>query len=425
MPKRKPRLDRTIKRWFKTLGPGVITGASDDDPSGIATYSQAGAQGGFGFLWTVIFSFPMMVAIQLVSAHIGRVTGRGIAANMREHYPKVIMYGIVFLMLAANIINIGADIASMGEAARLVVGGNATFYAIVLTALSVVLQVYIPYHRYVKILKWLCIVLFAYVAVVFSINVPWVEVLRHAFIPSLTLSTSYITTIIAVLGTTISPYLFFWQASEEVEDEQDDPRAHALVDSPEQAPKQFTRMRIDTIVGMAFSNLIAFFIVLSTAVTLHSRGVTDISTASQAAEALRPIAGEMTFLLFAVGLIGTGLLALPVLAGSAAYALGEVFSWPIGLNKKPQEAKRFYSVIVGVTFAGMLLIFIGLNPIHALYWAAVINGIVAVPIMVLMMLMGSNRKIMSKFALGPRLRIGGWISTFVMFAAALGLLLTL
>jgi Mn2+/Fe2+ NRAMP family transporter len=282
-----------------------------------------------------------------------------------------------------------------------------------------------PYTRYVQLLKWLCLVLFAYVAVVFSIAIPWGEVVRHAFVPTLSISTSYLTTIIAVLGTTISPYLFFWQASEEVEDEQDDPESNALVDSPEQAPKQFTRMRTDTVIGMAFSNLIAFFIMLSTAVTLHEHGVTSISTASQAAEALRPIAGELTFALFAIGIIGTGLLALPVLAGSAAYAIGEIFSWSVGLNKKFRDARSFYLVIIGVTLAGTALIFVGLNPIRALYWAAVINGIVAVPIMILMMHIGSNRRIMSGFTLGPRLRLFGWIATVVMFAAAVGLLLTL
>jgi NRAMP (natural resistance-associated macrophage protein)-like metal ion transporter len=425
VPKQKPHLESKVTHWLKTLGPGVITGASDDDPSGIATYSQAGAQGGYGFLWTIIFSFPMMVAIQLVSAHIGRVTGRGIAANLKLHYSKAIMYGIVFLMVAANIVNIGADIDAMGAAVKLVAGGDRAVWAILLMIVSLVLQVFIPYKKYVTILKWLCIVLFAYVAVVFSINVPWGDALQHAVIPSLTLSSAYLTTIIAVLGTTISPYLFFWQASEEVEDERDDPKAHALVDTPRQARKQFSRMRMDTVVGMAFSNLIAFFIMLSAAVTLHQHGVTDITSASQAAEALRPIAGDLTFALFAIGIVGTGLLALPVLAGSAAYALGEVYSMTIGLNKKPREAKGFYALIVGVTVAGMLVLVVGVNPIHALYWAAVINGIVAVPIMVLMMLMGSNRTVMSKLTLSPRLRFGGWFSTLVMFVAAVGLLLTL
>ncbi|MFI5264161.1 MAG: NRAMP family divalent metal transporter, partial [Candidatus Kapaibacterium sp.] len=291
---------------FRSLGPGLITGASDDDPSGIATYSQAGAQSGFSILWVVIFSFPMMVAIQLVSAQIGRVTGTGIAGNMKKYYPKWIMISLIFLMLAANIINIGADIAAMGEAANLVVGGNAILYSIILTVIGILLQVFVPYSRYVFYLKWLCLVLFAYVAVVFSVHVPWVEAIKNSFLPTISFDSGYFTLIIAVLGTTISPYLFFWQASEEVEDEEDNPLMHPLLEAPEEAPKQLARIRIDTVVGMAFSNLIAFFIILSTAVTLHMHGKTDIQTAAQAAEALRPLAGEWTFLLFAIGIIGTG-----------------------------------------------------------------------------------------------------------------------
>lgn len=367
----------------------------------------------------------MMVAIQLVSAEIGRVTGAGIAGNMKKYYPKWIMVSLVFLMLCANMINIGADIAAMGEATKLILGGNALIYAVLLTLLSVLVQIFIPYRRYVSVLKWLCIVLFAYVAVVFSINVPWAEALKSAVIPSLTLSPAYLSMLIAVLGTTISPYLFFWQASEEVEDEEDNPEEHPLKTSPEEAPKQFARIRKDTIIGMAFSNLIAFFIMLSTAVTLHMHGKTDIETAAQAAEALRPIAGEFSFLFFALGIIGTGLLALPVLAGSAAYAVSEMFGIPMGLDKKPSEAKRFYGILFSVTIAGMLLIFIGFNPIKALYWAAVINGIVAVPIMVLMMVMASNKKVMGQFTLPPLTKSLGWISTAVMFAAAVGLFLTL
>jgi NRAMP (natural resistance-associated macrophage protein)-like metal ion transporter len=413
------------RSWFGSLGPGLITGASDDDPSGIATYSQAGAQTGFGLLWTIVLSFPLMVAIQLVSAKIGRVTGIGIAGNMKKYYPKWIMVSLIFLMLGANIINIGADIAAMGEAANLVIGGNAILYSIILTVIGILLQVFIPYSRYVFFLKWLCLVLFAYVAVVFSVHVPWVEAIKNSFLPTITFNTAYLTTIIAVLGTTISPYLFFWQASEEVEDEEDDPDTHSLISSPEEAPKQLARIKKDTFIGMAFSNLIAFFIILSTAVTLHMHGKTDIDTAAQAAEALRPIAGEFTFLLFAIGIIGTGLLALPVLAGSAAYAISEMFGLPMGLQKRARDAKRFYGLIAGITLAGMLLIFIGVNPIKALFWAAVINGIVAVPIMILMMFMGSNKKVMGDFTLTRKTKIFGWIATGVMFLAAAGLLFTL
>ena len=410
--------------WFKALGPGLITGASDDDPSGIGTYSQVGAQGGMGMLWSIIYSFPMMVAIQLVSAQIGRVTGAGIAGNMKKYYPRWVMFTLVFLMLCANMINIGADIAAMGEAANLVLSGNMLIYAVILTFISVMLQVMIPYNKYVFILKWLCLVLFAYVAVVFSVNVPWVEAVKNSLLPTMTFNSTNITMIIAVLGTTISPYLFFWQASEEVEDEEDNPDEHPLKEAPEQATKQFLRIRKDTVIGMAFSNLIAFFIMLSAAVTLHMHGKTDIESASQAAEALRPIAGELTFSLFAIGIIGTGLLALPVLAGSAAYAVCEIFSLPMGLNKRPNEAKRFYGLITGITFLGMLIIFIGINPIKALFWSAVINGVVAVPIMVLMMLMGRNKEVMGDFILTTRTTIVGWISTLIMFAAAVGMFLT-
>ena len=407
------------------MGPGVITGASDDDPSGIATYSQAGAQAGFGLLWTMILSFPMMVAIQLISAEIGRVTGAGIAGNMKKYYPRWIMVILIFLLLIANIFNIGADIVAMGQAVTLVAGGNAVLYSLILTLFGIALQVFIPYTRYVFFLKWLCIVLFAYVAVVFSVNVPWAEALKNSLLPSISFNTSYLTLLIAILGTTISPYLFFWQASEEVEDEKDNPETHPLISSPEEAPKQLARIRKDTVIGMAFSNMIAFFIILSTAVTLHMHGKTDIETAAQAAEALRPIAGEWTFLLFAIGIIGTGLLALPVLAGSAAYAVSEMFGFPMGLQKRARDAKRFYGLITGITIAGMLLIFFGFNPIKALFYAAVINGVTAVPIMILMMFMASNKEIMGEFSLSRILKIFGWLSTAVMFAAGIGLLATI
>ncbi|HYM20855.1 MAG TPA: divalent metal cation transporter [Candidatus Kapabacteria bacterium] len=414
-----------LSELFRALGPGVITGASDDDPSGIATYSQAGAQTGYGLLWVVVLSFPMMVVIQYISALIGRVTGAGLAANMKTHYPKWVTSSVVLLLLAANTVNIGADISAMGEAASLVLGGHATVYAIVLAALSVLLQVFIPYNKYVFVLKWLSLVLFAYVAVVFSVHVPWRTALKDSILPQVAFDGSYMATIIAVLGTTISPYLFFWQASEEAEEETDDPAAHPLTGAPEEAPSQIRRIKIDTVFGMAFSNLIAFFIIISTAVTLHAHGVTDIETAAQAAEALRPIAGELTFLLFALGIVGTGLLALPVLAGSAAYAIGELFDWQVGLEKKPSEAKGFYGVLAAVTLVGMLIIFMGINPIKALYWAAVINGLAAVPIMVIMMLMSSNAGVMGKFTISRRTKIFGWISTVAMLAAAIGLIVTL
>ena len=428
MPDNQPTAPTFLTRfrgWFVALGPGVITGASDDDPSGIATYSQAGAQTGYGLLWVMIFTLPMMIVIQYVSALIGRVTGAGLAANMKKHYPRWVPLTIVLLMLIANTINIGADISAMGEAASLVLGGHGIIYAVILTAISLALQVFIPYDKYISVLKVLCLVLFAYVAVVFSVGVPWATALKNSVLPQIVFDTSYMTTIIAVLGTTISPYLFFWQASEEAEEETDDPAAHPLREAPQEATKALHRIKIDTVFGMAFSNIIAFFIILSTAVTLHTHGVTDIATASQAAEALRPIAGELTFLLFAIGIIGTGLLAIPVLAGSAAYALAELFNWNIGLGKKPHEAKGFYLALSGVMILGMLIIFLGINPIKALYWAAVINGLAAVPIMIIMMMMSSNQKVMGRFSISKRTKIFGWASTIVMLAAGIGLLATL
>ncbi|MEI8134132.1 MAG: divalent metal cation transporter [bacterium] len=414
-----------IKSWFAFLGPGLITGASDDDPSGIATYSQAGARVGFGLLWVMIFSFPMLVAIQLVSAQIGRVTGAGIAGNLKKYYPKWIMFALIFLMICANVINIGADISAMGEAANLVTGINPLLCAMIFTFGGLLLQVFIPYSRYVFILKWLTVALFAYVAVVFSVNVPWMEALHHALLPHISFDSGYLTLVIALLGTTISPYLFFWQASAEVEGEEDNPNEHPLLQSPEEAPSAISRIRKDTLSGMGFSQLVALFIMLSTAVTLHLHGKTNIETAAQAAEALRPIAGELTFALFALGIIGTGLLALPVLAGSAAFAISEMFGFTMGLEKRPAEAKKFYSLIAGITLAGMLLIFVGINPISALFWSAVINGVVAVPIMVLMMFMATNKKVMSNFTLAPSLKILGWLSTAVMLAAATGMFLSL
>ncbi len=411
--------------WFKALGPGLITGASDDDPSGIGTYSQVGAQGGMGMLWSIIYSFPMMVAIQLVSAQIGRVTGAGIAGNMKKYYPRWVMFTLVFLMLCANMINIGADIAAMGEAANLVLSGNMLIYAVILTFISVMLQVMIPYNKYVFILKWLCLVLFAYVAVVFSVNVPWVEAVKNSLLPTMTFNSTNITMIIAVLGTTISPYLFFWQASEEVEDEEDNPDEHPLKEAPEQATKQFLRIRKDTVIGMAFSNLIAFFIMLSAAVTLHMHGKTDIESASQAAEALRPIAGELTFSLFAIGIIGTGLLAIPVLAGSTSYAISESFGWKHGLYRKLKEAYAFYGAIIISMLCGIILNFIGLDPIKALIYSAVANGLVAPVVLVLIVRISSDKTIMEEYVNKPLITWLGWLATGLMALAGVATIVSL
>jgi len=406
------------------MGPGLITGASDDDPSGIATYSQAGAQFGYGLGWTLLFTYPLMCAIQLVSAQIGRVTGRGLAGNMRRHYPVSLLYLLVGLLVVANTINLGADLGAMAAALRLLVDGPMLLYIAGFAIVTVLLEVFVRYSRYVSVLRWLSLSLFAYVATVFVVGVPWLTVARNLVLPPISLSGGYLTVVVAVFGTTISPYLFFWQASEEVEEEQEDPKAKPLIEAPQQAPRQMARMQLDTIVGMGFSNIIALFIMLTTAATLNAHGVTDIQTSSQAAEALRPIAGRFAFTIFALGIIGTGLLALPVLAGSAAYAVGEALHWRVGLAQHPGRARALYGTIAVATFVGATLNFTPLDPIKALFWSAVINGVAAVPIMVMIMLMASRRKVMGQFTLTPWLMSLGWLATAAMAAAAIGMFAT-
>ena len=410
--------------WLKKLGPGLITGAADDDPSGIATYSQAGAQFGFNMLWTVLFTYPLMVGIQVVSARIGRVSGHGLATNIRRHYPAWLLYGVVGLLLIANTINIAADVSAMGEALKLIVGGPAQLYALAFGVMSLLLQVFIPYRRYVRILKWLTLALLAYVATAFVVHIPWSRVLVSALAPHMSWKSEYITTVVAVFGTTISPYLFFWQASQEVENQLADPRAQPLIRAPDQAKANLRRIKIDTYVGMGFSNLVAFFIILITAMTLNLHGITDIQTSAQAATALRPIAGEFAFMLFSAGIIGTGLLAIPVLAGSSAYAMAGVFEWKNSLERTPMRAKQFYGVIAISTVIGIALGFTSIDPIKALYWSAVINGVISVPIMVVMMLMAVHPEIMGKFVITPGQRVMGWLATLMMAAAVTAMLLT-
>lgn len=413
------------KSWWKKLGPGLITGAADDDPSGIATYSQAGAQFGLNMLWTVLFTYPLMVGIQVVSARIGRVSGHGLATNIRLHYPAWLLYGVVSLLLIANTINIAADVAAMGQALTLIIGGPARVYAISFGVLSLLLQLFIPYRSYVRILKWLTLALLAYVATVFVVQVPWSQVLLRALVPQISWTPAFITTVVAVFGTTISPYLFFWQASQEVEEQLADPHAKSLIEAPQYAEANLRRIKIDTYIGMGFSNLVAFFIILTTAVTLNLHGVTDIQTSAQAALALRPIAGEFAFMLFSFGIIGTGLLAIPVLAGSSAYAMAGAFKWKNSLERKPMEAKHFYGIIAVSTLIGVALDFTPIDPIKALYWSAVINGVISVPIMVVMMLMAVRPEIMGKFVITTRLKALGWLATLMMVAAVLAMFLTL
>jgi len=425
MSKARTGVDATSSSWLRKLGPGLITGAADDDPSGIATYSQAGAQFGFGMLWTVLLTYPLMVGIQMVSARIGRVSGHGLATNIRRHYPAWLLHAVVGLLLIANTINIAADISAMGEALALIVGGPAQLYAAAFGIVSLLLQVFIPYRRYVRFLKWLTLGLLAYVATAFVVHIPWGQAIVGTLVPKGPWTTAYTTTVVAIFGTTISPYLFFWQASQEVEDQLADPQAQPLITAPAQAPVQLRRIRIDTCIGMGFSNLVAFFIILTTAVTLNLHGVTDIDTSAQAARALRPIAGDFAFVLFSAGIIGTGLLAIPVLAGSSAYAMAGAFQWENSLERTPMMAKRFYGIIAISTLLGLVLGFTAIDPIKALYWSAVLNGVISVPIMVVIMLMAVRSDVMGPFTIPRKLALLGWAATLMMGAAVLALFLTL
>ena len=406
------------------MGPGLITGASDDDPSGIATYSQAGAQYAYSMGWTLLLTYPLMVAIQLISAQVGRVTGRGLAGNLRKRYPTWLLYPLVALLVVANTINLGADLGAMAAALRLLVEGPMVVYIAGFAVAIALAEIFIRYSRYAAVLRWLTLSLFAYVGTVFVVGVPWPTVAKNLVLPHIDFSGDYFTVVVAVFGTTISPYLFFWQAGEEVEDQKEDPLAKPLIKAPEQAPVQMARMRIDTLVGMGFSNLIALFIMLTTAATLNAHGITDIQTSSQAAEALRPIAGRFAFTIFALGIIGTGLLAVPVLAGSAAYAVGESLGWRVGLAQRPGRARAFYGVIAAATLVGAVLNFTPLDPIKALFWSAVINGVAAVPIMVMIMLMACRKDVMGPFTLGRPLTILGWLATAAMTVAAVAMFAT-
>ncbi len=413
----------------RQLGPGLITGAADDDPSGIATYSQAGAQFGYSILWTVLFTYPLMVGIQMVSARLGCITGRGLAANVKAAFPRPVVYGIVGLLLIANTINIAADVAAMGEALRLLLGGSAHLYSVAFGVLCLVLLVFVRYEAYVRYLKWLTLALLSYVAVIFTIHVPWGTVVREIALPRLVLDNSTITVIVAVFGTTISPYLFFWQAAQEMEDLRAvtarNGHGNLLPHAEEVARQHLRRIRWDTYLGMGFSNLIAFFIILTTAATLHAAGLVNIQTSAQAAEALRPLGGQVTFLLFSLGIIGTGMLAVPVLAGSAAYAVSESLDWQSGLDMKVHEALGFYAIIAISTVGGVILNFTHLDPMRALLWSAEINGVIAVPIMAIMMLLARREDIMGRFVIRPRLRRLGWIATAVMALTVVAMVATM
>ena len=412
-------MKKRIPSFLRHVGPGVVTGAADDDPSGIATYTQAGAQFGTGLLWTVFLSLPFMIAIQMVSARIGRVTGQGVAANLRDHMPRWLLLGLVGLLVVANTINIAADIGAMGEALQLVVGGGQHFHSLAFGAVTVLLQVFVPYRRLAHILKWLTLTLFAYVAAVFVVDVPWGRVLHDLVVPKLQWRSDYWMMIVALLGTTISPYLFFWQASQEVEELR---QKSGRRGSDAEVWRALRRVKLDTWIGMIFSNAIAFFVMVVGGAVLFKAGIHDVTSAAQAAEALRPLAGDFAFWLFAGGIIATGLLAVPVLASSAAYAVAEAFGWEEGLERHWHEAKRFYAIIGIATLAGTALDFTPVDPMKALYWSAVINGVVAVPIMAAMMMLVAREKVMGAFVASRRTRWLGWVGTALMGFAVLMML---
>jgi NRAMP (natural resistance-associated macrophage protein)-like metal ion transporter len=416
--------DASPRSPLEVLGPGLVTGAADDDPSGVGTYSQVGAQFGYGLGWALVFGFPLLAAIQAICARIGATTGKGIAQNLRQHYPPALLRVVVILLLIANVINLGADLGAMGAVLALIIPGPVLAYTVAFGVVCVLLEVFLSYDSYARVLKWSTLSLFAYVGVVLVADIPVSDMLRGLLVPQFQFDRDHAMALVAIFGTTISPYLFFWQAGQEVEEQH---RRHIkpLHISPRKtAGAELRRIRLDTLVGMGFSHLVALCIVIATAATLHANGVREIGSAAQAAEALRPIAGDLAFTLFAVGIIGTGILAVPILAGSAAYAVSETFGWTEGLNRKPREAKAFYGVIVFATAGGIALNFIGIDPMKALYWAAVVNGLLAPPLMVVTMLIATNRKVMGRLVLSRRLRTAGWLATLVMWLVAGIFLLT-
>ena len=401
----------------------MITGVADDDPSGVVTYSQAGAQFGLNMLWTMPLAFPLMASIQSMCALIGRVTGKGLAANIKGAFPPIILKGVVLLLLVANTLNIAADVAAMGEVGELLVGLNRHVMTVAFVLATLLMQVFIPYHRYVFFLKWLTLSLLAYAAVLFTVHVPWGDVALHTVWPHFTLNAKAATMIVAIFGTTISPYLFFWQASEEVEEMQRSPGALPLLRDPAASTSEHRRIRWDTWSGMFYSNITAYFIILATGVTLHATGITTIETAAQAASALRPLAGNFAFLLFAIGILGVGLIGIPVLAGSAAYALAEAMGWKWGLEHRARDAKGFYGVIAISLLAGFAIQYSPISPMRALFWSAVINGVIALPLMAVIIVLASKKSVMGDYTASRSMVILGWVAVAVMGAAALGMFL--
>jgi NRAMP (natural resistance-associated macrophage protein)-like metal ion transporter len=414
------RSDNPLKRFLNRLGPGLITGASDDDPSGIGTYSQAGAALGFATLWTAIVTLPLMVVVQHICAKIGMVSGRGLAGVLHRYYPRWLLYPAVVGLVVANTINAGADISAISAAVNMFVPIPISVMVVPIALAIVMLQVWGSYRLIVKVFKWLTMSLFAYVIAAFLAKPDWYEVARATFMPQVRFTSEYVTTLVAILGTTISPYLFFWEASEEVEEEKSEGRAR-LTQRLGATDDEIRREKVDTVVGMLFCNVVFYFVILAAGATLHVSGKTDIQSATDAAQALRPLAGSLATVLFAIGLIGAGLLAVPVLTGSAAYAVAETFGWPSGLDEKPRHAKKFYAVIAASTLVGVAIDFLGINPIKALFWTAVINGVVAPPLLVVVMLVANNKRVMGSRTNGPVTNIVGWLAAAVMFAAAIAM----
>lgn len=412
-----------VKRFLDRLGPGLITGASDDDPSGIGTYSQAGASLGFATLWTAIVTLPLMIVVQHICAKIGMCSGRGLAGVLHRYYSKKLLYPVVIGLVVANTINAGADIAAIAAAINMFVPVPVATMVIPIAVAIVVLQIWGSYRLIMKIFKWLTLSLFAYVIAAFLAKPDWFAVAKATFIPQISFTSEYITTIVAILGTTISPYLFFWEASEEVEEEKSEGRTK-LSERKGATDKEIKNEKIDTIVGMLFCNVVFYFVILAAGATLHVSGKTDIQSATDAAQSLRPLAGNFASVLFGIGLIGAGLLAVPVLTGSAAFAVAETFNWPSGLDEKPRHAKKFYGVIAASTIIGVVIDFAGINPISALFWTAVINGVVAPPLLVVVMLVANNKRVMGSRTNGLFTNIVGWLAAAIMFAAALGMCLT-
>ncbi len=405
----------------RRFGAGLITGASDDDPSGIGTYAQAGAQFGLSMLWPMGLTYPLMVAVQSICARVARVTGRGLAANFARVLPRWLLWPLLLALFLTNAVTLGADLMIMGESMTLLVPGRAEAWAVALGAASIALQVAVPYRRYVRLLKWLTLSVLAYVAAAFTLDVPWREVIWRTLVPQLHFSRDYAQMLVAVLGTTICPYLFFWQSAQEVEEQQATPGERPIRAAPEQARGQFSRLALDTGVGMAVSNGTGWFIVLTTAMTLHAHGMRDVDTAAQAAQALQPLAGRFAFALFAAGIVGTGLLAIPVLAGSGAYALAEGLGWRRGLERRFGAARGFYLVMVLAVLLGIAMTLLQLNPMRALLLTSIVSGVVSVPLLAALMWTARSKALLGAFTVGPGLLALGWLTTALMAVAAMSL----